>query len=641
MQYQQVGILTFTLRFVHNWFILAIAMRISIVGLLLLLLTVSTVKSQLKINQNGQPFDFNNRLIFHAQTLTLNDPKTAYSFDTLPWSRLEGAKISISHSPYTHWLKIQIRPEDRLDFIEINNPHINFLRAWVIEGDNIAQDYGLTGDNLTYSTRPLATNNFVFPINHSNSKDRFFVLMVDKRYTKLELPISLYTTSFFLHDYFSNNLLIFIFLGIVFFVFILHLYLFISVREKVYLWYCIYLICFLFALLTEAGLGFMYLYPHFPSVNDLARPIVISVSIIPTLFFFNNLLQIKNNAPKFYRYNLFIIYLYALLAVLAVLTSIDDQFRTQGIWLTVQRILAPTILLLMIFQAYRMYRMKIPLSIFVLISLIAATFFIGIFILYQIGVFPYVFIGKNALFMGLSTDAMIMSLALTWRFRLYKKQAEESAEKQKKYETRLLQEITNLQQQEMANISSMLHDNLGARMGLFRLEIEKIPLDEPSRKFLTEQIISMSQEIRQISHGLSPLLLQDKGLYNSILHSIQRISITKEIQIQFEWMGNKTGLPPHIELIVYRIAQELLQNMIKHAQAKQVILQVIVHEDLVSIYYEDDGIGTENWKNNSGAGIKTLLHIAELLSGIISIESSVGNGFNVSVEFKLTPHEIV
>ena len=217
MQYQQVGILTFTLRFVHNWFILAIAMRISIVGLLLLLLTASTVKSQLKINQNGHPFDFNSRLVFHAQTQALNAHKTAYSFDTLPWSRLKDAKISISHSPYTHWLKIQIRPEDRFDFIEINNPHINFLHAWVIEGNKIVQDYGLTGDNMTYPTRPLATNNFVFPINQSNSQDRFFVLMVDKRYTKLELPISFCDTTYFFRDYFSNNLLIFVFLGIVFF----------------------------------------------------------------------------------------------------------------------------------------------------------------------------------------------------------------------------------------------------------------------------------------------------------------------------------------------------------------------------------------------------------------------------------------
>jgi signal transduction histidine kinase len=66
-----------------------------------------------------------------------------------------------------------------------------------------------------------------------------------------------------------------------------------------------------------------------------------------------------------------------------------------------------------------------------------------------------------------------------------------------------------------------------------------------------------------------------------------------------------------------------------------------VHEDLVSIYYEDDGVGTENWRDNSGAGIKNLLHIVELLSGTISIESNAGNGFHVSVEFKITPHENV
>lgn len=616
-------------------------MRLTSIGILLLMLTFQSAISQLNISLNNSPIDYNTRLLYHAKIDASTAQKEPLSFEILPWERLQSQEINISHSPFVNWFKIQIKSEDSFDFIQINNPHINFMHAWIIEGNEIMHDYGLTGDNMNYTSRPLATNNFVFPIKKSTAPNRYFVIMIDKRFTKLELPISLCTTSFFLRDYFSNNLMIFVLLGIVFFVFILHLYLFISVREKVYLWYCIYLICFLFALLTEAGLGFMYLYPDFPSINDLARPIVISISIIPTLFFFNNLLQIKTNAPKFYRYNLFIIYLYALLAVLAVATSFDDQFRTQGIWLTVQRILAPTILLLMIFQAYRMYRMKIPLSIFVLISLIASTFFIGIYILYQIDVFPYMLLGKNALFMGLSTDAMIMSLALTWRFRLYKKQAEESAERQKKQETRLMQELTNLQQNEMSRISSMLHDNLGARMGLFRLELDKMPIDEKSRHYLVEQIVSISQEIRQISHGLSPLLLQYRGLYDSILNAIQRISVTKEIEIQFEWMGEKKGLPQATELIVYRITQELLQNLIKHAQAKQVILQIIVHEDLVSIYYEDDGIGTTSWLGDSGTGLRNMMHIVELLNGTISVISSPGNGFNVSIEFKPTTHETV
>jgi signal transduction histidine kinase len=616
-------------------------MRLISLGILLILTAFQPAKSQLNISLNNVPIDCKTRLVYHEKTDVPSDNKKEEFLKTLDWKRIERQQIKISHSPLVHWFKIQIKPEDDIDYIQIDNPHINFLHAWVFEDGKIARDFGQTGDNMIYNTRPLATNNFVYPIEKSSSPDRFFVLMIDKRYTKLELPISLYKETFFLHDYYSNNLMIFVLLGIVFFVFILHLYLFVTVRERVYLWYCIYLICFFFSLLTEAGLGFMYLYPNFPSINDLARPIVISVSIIPTLFFFNNLLQIKENAPKFYRYNLFIIYLYAVLAILAVLTSFNDQFRIQGIWLTIQRILAPTILLLMIFQAHRMYKMKIPLSIFALISLVASTFFIGVYILFQIDVFPYVFLGRNALFIGLAADALIMSMALIWRFRLYKKLAEESIEKQKKQENRLLQELSNIQQHEMSRISSLLHDNLGARMGLFRLEIDKIPIDEKSRQFLVEQIVSISQEIRQISHGLSPLLLQDKGLYNSILNSIQRISVTKEIEIQFEWMGEKKGMPQATELIVYRITQELLQNLIKHAQAKEVIMQIIVHEDLISIYYEDDGVGTSNWLGDSGTGMRNMTHIIDLLNGRISVSSSPGNGFNVSIEFKPTPNEAI
>jgi signal transduction histidine kinase len=597
--------------------------------------------AQLRLSLDGHSLNTKKAEIYYLLTPDTSDHfiKSKHLSDPA-WRKLPNLDIPISHSPYVLWLKIKAFSETPINYVHINNPHINFLHGWIVDQDSIIQDFGPTGDNLNYNTRPLPTNDFVFPVQElGNSHHRFFILKIDKRYTKLELPISFCSNDYFLKEYYSNNLLNFIFLGVIAFVFILHVYLFISVRERLYLWYSIYLLCFISALLTEAGLGFMYLYPYLPSINDLARPIIISVSIIPMLLFFNDLLQLKSNAPFFYRYNRFVITLYSILAILAIATSINDHFQTQGIWLNIQRILSPIILFSMIYQAFKMYRKGIPLSIFALSSLVCSTIFISMYIAHQADILPYSFFTKYALFIGLAADALIMSMALTWKFKRYKKQAEINLIEQKKQEIKLTQELSSYQKKEMMRIYSMLHDSLGARIGLLRIELEKMPIDENARKYLTDQIQSISQEIRQLSHDFSPVLLQEKGLYQSILHSVQLISINKGIEIQFEWIGENKMNAQSTELIIYRIVQELLQNLVKHASAKQVNLQIIPHEEMVSIYYEDDGKGSKNWLNAEGTGIKNMKQLVEILNGNMIINSMPQEGFSVSIEFKPTSHE--
>ena len=95
------------------------------------------------------------------------------------------------------------------------------------------------------------------------------------------------------------------------------------------------------------------------------------------------------------------------------------------------------------------------------------------------------------------------------------------------------------------------------------------------------------------------------------------------------------------ELIIYRIVQELLQNLVKHASAKQVNLQIIPDKEMISIFYEDDGIGASNWIEAEGTGIKNMKQLIEILNGNMMIQSFPQNGFSVSIEFKPTTHETI
>jgi signal transduction histidine kinase len=606
---------------------------------------VQQVEAQIDIRLNGESYAPKGETFYYCydSAATFDFTKEIGWLWKRNWIPFTNEAIKTSGIPYTLYLKIPIKQklDEPIAYINIDNPHINFIHGWLIDKGQVLIDYGVTGDNLAHKTRPLPTQSFVFPIPENVSDSPYFIVALDKRFTKMELPIYLCSEDYFLYQYFTNHFLIYILIGLFIFILILNFYLFISIREQLYLWYSIYMLCFIFALSTDLGLMFMYLYPNLPSLNDLIRPIVISISIIPMLFFFNRLLDIRTNALAYYKINRFIIILYGVLAILAIVTSFNDQFKTQGMWLTIQRILSPTILFIMIYEAFSMFRRKIRYASFALASLLTSSIFFIIFILNQAGLVEHNDFTKNTMYIGLFCDAMIMALAMTWKFKIYQKQAEFNLQEQEKMENMLGLELSNFQKAEMSRISSMLHDNIGAKMGLLRLETENMPLDEKGRNEIAKQITSISEEIRQISHGFSPMNLKEKGIYESILFLIRTILKNSKVDIQFEWIGDRDKIPHASELLLYRFVQELLQNMMKHADAKQVILQIIYHENLISLYYEDDGTGSLPDQLQYGMGLKNMKRIAALLKGRFHIETSPKNGFCVSIEFKPTKNENV
>jgi signal transduction histidine kinase len=142
-----------------------------------------------------------------------------------------------------------------------------------------------------------------------------------------------------------------------------------------------------------------------------------------------------------------------------------------------------------------------------------------------------------------------------------------------------------------------------------------------------------------MSHAYSPLNLKKIGLYNSIDNIVERINNNSLISLTFQFNDSNIAIKDEYQIIVFRIVQELLNNLLKHSKAQTAFLEVMLFKNLISVYIEDDGIGFQNLKQDKSLGLRSIENIVSMLKGTCIINSIINGGTNISIEFKISDYE--
>lgn len=204
------------------------------------------------------------------------------------------------------------------------------------------------------------------------------------------------------------------------------------------------------------------------------------------------------------------------------------------------------------------------------------------------------------------------------------------------------------QEQERKRFAQEIHDGIGPLLSTLKLSLQNLQtnfsnptkVEENQLEFgrLTDLIDAITIDIRSISHALLPYALVDFGLENALANLCELVQRQSKIKVDCFVSKKKNRLSPTIELGLYRIAQELLNNALKYAGASTIAVQVIRHTSTVVLMVEDDGIGfdTSDPKNKQqGIGFKNVMARVESLNGSFSIESAVGDGVLATIEIPL------
>lgn len=195
------------------------------------------------------------------------------------------------------------------------------------------------------------------------------------------------------------------------------------------------------------------------------------------------------------------------------------------------------------------------------------------------------------------------------------------------------------EEKERSRLAKDLHDGLGGLISSVKLHFSKIgsgnELLQQSEDFkmALNLLDTTSSEARKISHNLMPGALVKFGLVEALQDFCNNISTSNSLKIEFQSFGIEKRLPEAMEIMIYRIVQELINNTIKHASASEAIVQLMGGEKGLHITVEDNGSGFDpNNLKNPGVGINNIRSRVEFLNGKLDFDSELGVGTTVNVE---------
>jgi len=214
------------------------------------------------------------------------------------------------------------------------------------------------------------------------------------------------------------------------------------------------------------------------------------------------------------------------------------------------------------------------------------------------------------------------------------------------YEKQILESKLEIQEQTLKNISQEIHDNIGQVLSLAKLHINTMDTNDPaslqekisgSKTLITKAI----RDLRDLSKSLNTDYVNELGLVRAIEHELDLIKKTGSYGITFSVEHPCYRLEEQQELIFFRIFQEAVHNIIRHAKARFIKVHLLFDPAVFTLSITDDGTGFDDSKlatNNyysSGLGIRNMYNRANIIKADYRLQSAAGKGTTINVSLAI------
>jgi signal transduction histidine kinase len=198
------------------------------------------------------------------------------------------------------------------------------------------------------------------------------------------------------------------------------------------------------------------------------------------------------------------------------------------------------------------------------------------------------------------------------------------------------------QELERSRMAKDLHDGLGGMLSGIKLNLSSMKgnmiIQENDAQLFNKSIVQLDNaitEMRRVAHNMMPEALLKFGLREAVQDYCDGINESNAVKMKFTPIGLHQPLEKPTEVILYRIIQELSNNAIKHAAAKNIFIQLNKHDQGITLTIEDDGSGFNSTQITKGAGLQNVQSRVDYLKGNMEINSSPGEGAAFTIEIPL------
>lgn len=211
------------------------------------------------------------------------------------------------------------------------------------------------------------------------------------------------------------------------------------------------------------------------------------------------------------------------------------------------------------------------------------------------------------------------------------------------HENTLLQSQLEMQEQTFQNISREIHDNIGQKLSLAKLYIITLNFTDMQKARLqvndSVEIISKAiTDLTDLSRSMSSEIYLNNGLIKALEFETEQLAKTGIYKINLSTTGQVAFMDTDAELVLFRMVQEVLNNMVKHADATAI--DIILHYSigLLTVQVSDNGKGFNTAETHPGTGLQNIKKRAALLKGNVIINSGKNIGTKIKIEIPLYEH---
>jgi len=518
--------------------------------------------------------------------------------------------------------------------MEITYPIYDLVDVWVRQKGKQDKRYE-AGFLRPFVSRFMQYPDIAFPLTANGVETEIVIAIATT--TPLPFSVRLWSSESWQEYQIQSSLWYGAFFGIIGILILYNLFLAAALKDPSYFYYVAYLLMLALVSAINSGYSEKYLWPDYGGIGTRSLLAVASLSVIFVLQFCNHFLGVRTLFPRAWRISVVI------MVVVLPLSLPEVLGHTSALNVIVIIVLTNAVLLYYTLISVAALRAGVKQARYILVAF--STYIVG-YVYYQLYMFNVVepnWFAAHAIEWGILLEAIMLSFALADRINVISQKKEHAEESMLVAQREFSRRIIKAQEQDRESFANTLHDSIGHGLLVLKQGLEEVLKKTSSPPAEAEKVRSLANycgdvlsDVRGLSHDLHPHLLTRLGLKAAIEAILERAMPPKNIEWIADIHNTDKVLDIDSQLAILRCIQEAINNILKHANATEVIVSLQVLAQDVVVHIKDDGIGFDVANSSSeGMGLGTMKGRTELLGGTLEISSKPGAGTHIKIRIPI------